>query len=64
METDNRKNQLSKLSETGVHVLEFNINKMIGLEYQLKVILNSGQKNIGPQEFSTVLPKFISHGSK
>lgn len=42
METDNRKNQLSKLSETGVHVLEFNINKMIGLEYQLKVILNSG----------------------
>lgn len=28
--------------ETWGHGLEFNINEMIGLEYQLKVILNSG----------------------
>lgn len=34
--------KFSKLLETWEHALEFNINKMISLEYQLKVVLNSG----------------------
>ena len=35
------KNNLANL-ETWGHALEFNINEMISLEYQLKVVLKSG----------------------
>lgn len=36
------KNDLANSWKLGGHVLEFNINEMISLEYQLKVVLNSG----------------------